>query len=61
MARKDYEQRAAKQASGIIEAKAKGVYKGRKPDTVANAKIVELRGQGYTIAKVAKTLNVSPR
>jgi DNA invertase Pin-like site-specific DNA recombinase len=59
MARKDYEQRAAKQASGIIEAKAKGVYKGRKPDTVANARIVELRGQGYTIAKVAKTLGVS--
>lgn len=59
MARKDYEQRAAKQASGIVEAKAKGVYKGRKPDIVANARIVELRGQGYTIAKVAKTLNVS--
>jgi DNA invertase Pin-like site-specific DNA recombinase len=59
MARKDYEQRATKQASGIIEAKAKGVYKGRKPDTVANAKIIELRGLGYTIAKVAATLNVS--
>jgi DNA invertase Pin-like site-specific DNA recombinase len=61
MARKDYEQRASKQASGISEAKAKakGVYKGRKPDTVTNAKIVELRGLGYTIAKVASTLNVS--
>lgn len=59
MARKDYEQRASKQASGIEVAKAKGVYKGRKPDTVANAKIVELRALGYTIAKVASTLNVS--
>jgi DNA invertase Pin-like site-specific DNA recombinase len=59
MARKDYEQRASKQASGIEVAKAKGVYKGRKPDTVANAKIVELRKLGYTIAKVASTLNVS--
>jgi DNA invertase Pin-like site-specific DNA recombinase len=59
MARKDYEQRATKQASGIEVAKAKGVYKGRKPDTVANAKIVELRSLGYTIAKVATTLNVS--
>ena len=59
MARKDYEQRATKQASGILEAKAKGVYKGRKPDTVVNAKIVELRGLGYTIAKVAATLSVS--
>jgi DNA invertase Pin-like site-specific DNA recombinase len=59
MARKDYEQRATKQASGIEAAKAKGVYKGRKPDTVANAKIVELRTLGYTIAKIATTLNVS--
>jgi DNA invertase Pin-like site-specific DNA recombinase len=59
MARKDYEQRATKQASGIEAAKAKGVYKGRRADTVANAKIVELRGLGYTIAKVASTLNVS--
>lgn len=59
MARKDYEQRASKQASGIEVAKAKGVYKGRKPDTVANGKIIELRALGYTIAKVATTLNVS--
>lgn len=59
MARKDYEQRAIKQASGIAVAKAKGLYKGRKADTVANAKIVELRALGYTIAKVASTLNVS--
>jgi DNA invertase Pin-like site-specific DNA recombinase len=59
MARKDYEQRASKQASGIEVAKSKGVYKGRKPNTVANAKIVELRGLGYTIVKVASTLNVS--
>lgn len=59
MARKDYEQRATKQASGIEAAKVKGVYKGRKPDTIANAKIVELRSLGYTIAKVASTLNVS--
>ncbi|NKI72357.1 recombinase family protein [Collimonas pratensis] len=59
MARKDYEQRAGKQASGIEVAKAKGLYKGRKADTVANTKIVELRKLGYTIAKVASTLNVS--
>jgi DNA invertase Pin-like site-specific DNA recombinase len=59
MARKDYEQRASKQASGIAAAKAKGAYKGRKPDTIANAKIIELRKVGYTIAKIADTLNVS--
>jgi DNA invertase Pin-like site-specific DNA recombinase len=57
--RQDWETRKQRQTEGIIVAKAKGVYKGRKPDTVANAKIVELRVLGYTIAKIAATLNVS--
>jgi DNA invertase Pin-like site-specific DNA recombinase len=58
--RQDYETRRQRQAEGIAVAKAKGgVYKGRKPDTIANAKIVELRAIGYTIAKIASTLNVS--
>lgn len=67
MARKDYEQRATKQASGIakekeadkLRAPEERTYKGRKPDTVANAKIVELRALNYTIAKIATTLCVS--
>lgn len=59
MARKDYEQRASKQALGFELAKAKDVSKGRKSDMVANAKIVELQALAYTIAKVASTLNVS--
>lgn len=57
--RQDWETRKQRQAEGIAVAKARGVYKGRKPDTVANAKIVELRKIGYTIAKIASTLNVS--
>lgn len=57
--RQEWETRKQRQAEGIALAKAKGVYKGRKPDTVANAKIVELRKIGYTIAKIADTLNVS--
>ena len=57
--RADWETRRERQQQGIAVAKAKGVYKGRKPDTVANAKIVELRALGYTIAKIASTLNVS--
>lgn len=57
--RADYETRRERQRQGIEVAKAKGTYKGRKPDTVANAKIVELRAIGYTIAKIASTLNVS--
>jgi DNA invertase Pin-like site-specific DNA recombinase len=57
--RADYETRRERQRQGIEVAKTKGTYKGRKPDTVANAKIVELRAIGYTIAKIASTLNVS--
>jgi DNA invertase Pin-like site-specific DNA recombinase len=57
--RADYETRRERQRQGIEVAKTKGTYKGRKPDTVANAKIVELRAIGYTISKVASTLNVS--
>lgn len=57
--RADWETRRERQRQGIEIAKAKGVYVGRKADTVANAKIVELRKMGYTIAKVASTLNVS--
>lgn len=57
--RADWETRRQRQRQGIEVAKTKGVYKGRKPDTVANAKIVDLRAIGYTIAKIASTLNVS--
>ena len=67
IARKDYEQRVTKQASGIAKKKEadkskpleERTYKGQKADTVANAKIVELRAIGYTISKIASTLNVS--
>jgi len=67
MARKDWVQRATKQASGIAARKesdkdkplAERAYRGRKADTVTNAKIIELRGQGFTIAKVASKLLVS--
>lgn len=67
IARKDYEQRATKQASGIARVKAEDALKplaerknqGRKADTFVHAKIVELRGLKYTIAKIASTLKVS--
>lgn len=57
--RADWETRRQRQQQGIAIAKAKGVYKGRKPDTFTNGKIVELRQLDYTIAKIASTLNVS--
>lgn len=67
MARKDYEQRASKQASGIANAKeadklrppSERKYKGRKADTATNTKIVELRELKFTIAAIAKKLEVS--
>lgn len=63
----DWETRRERQKQGIAVKKeadkskplAERTYRGRKPDQVANAKIVELRSIGYTIAKVASTLNVS--
>jgi DNA invertase Pin-like site-specific DNA recombinase len=65
--RADWETRRERQKQGIAVKKEadkskpleERTYRGRKPDTVANAKIVELRNLGYTIAKVASTLNVS--
>ena len=65
--RQDWETRRERQRQGIAIAKQadkskpleERTYKGRKPDTVANAKIVELRALGYTIAKIASTLCVS--
>jgi len=65
--RADWETRRERQKQGIEVKKeadknkplSERTYKGRKPDTVANAKIVELRELGYTIVKIASTLNVS--
>lgn len=57
--RADWETRKERQRQGIVVAKAKGVYKGRKPDTATNTKIVELRALGFTIAKIADKLEVS--
>ncbi|WP_426339946.1 recombinase family protein [Pseudoduganella sp. S-14] len=65
--RNDYETRRRRQKEGIALKKEadkgkpleKRTYKGRKADIVANAKIIELRALGYTIAKVASTLCVS--
>jgi DNA invertase Pin-like site-specific DNA recombinase len=65
--RQDWTTRNQRQAEGIAVKKARDkslpkeerTYQGRKADTVANAKIVELRKLDYTIAKIASTLNVS--
>jgi DNA invertase Pin-like site-specific DNA recombinase len=55
----DYETRRVRQREGIQVAKEKGVYKGRKPNTIVNEKILELRRAGFTIANIASSLQVS--
>lgn len=47
-----------RQAEGIAKAKAKGVYKGRKP-TIDRDKVRELRGEGLSTYKIAETMGIS--
>lgn len=65
--RADWETRRERQRQGIERTRAEDALKplherknqGRKPDTFTHRRIVELRAEGYTIAKVAKKLEVS--
>jgi DNA invertase Pin-like site-specific DNA recombinase len=57
--RADYETRRERQKQGIAIAKDAGKYKGRKPDTAVNARIVQLRELKFTIAAIAIKLGVS--
>lgn len=65
--RADWETRRQRQQQGIAVKKEADkskpledrTYKGRKPDTTTNAKIVELRALKFTIAAIAKKLLVS--
>ena len=50
--------RKERQAEGIAKAKAKGVYKGRKP-SVDREKVAELKAQGMGASKIAKELGIS--
>ena len=49
--------RRERQMEGIARAKAKGVYKGRKP-SVDPAKVRELRDRGMTPSAIARELKV---
>ena len=49
--------RKERQMEGILKAKEKGVYKGRKP-TVDNDKIRELAKQGLQKTAIAKELGI---
>jgi DNA invertase Pin-like site-specific DNA recombinase len=49
--------RKERQLEGIAKAKAKGVYKGRKP-SVDVAQVRALKGQGLGPSAIAKALNI---
>jgi DNA invertase Pin-like site-specific DNA recombinase len=61
VAEMEQQTRRERQAAGITVAKAKGVYKGRKPGTTkAKSKRAEqLRAKGMTMDEIAAALNVS--
>lgn len=47
-----------RQREGIAKAKAKGVYRGRKP-SIDPKKVIALRGQGMTPTAIAKELGIA--
>lgn len=54
VARKDYEDRQRRQAEGIAQAKAAGIYKGRPADTAKQARVRELKAAGLSLSKIAE-------
>ena len=58
VARRDYEQRRQRQKQGIELAKAKGVYKGKQPNTKRYTAILAMLDSGATYQKIIDTLQV---
>ncbi len=59
IARKDYEQRRARQAQGIEKAKAEGKYQGRPVDVDLHARVRELLAAGLGIRATARHASCS--
>ena len=59
IARKDYEDRRRRQAQGIENAKAKGLYKGRPENGEKNAAISALLREGKTWSQIQAMVPVS--
>lgn len=59
MARKDYEQRRARQLQGIEKAKSEGKYRGRPVDLKKRARVSALIEKGCSIRETAKLAQVS--
>jgi DNA invertase Pin-like site-specific DNA recombinase len=49
--------RRERQSEGIARAKAKGIYRGRKPK-IDRAEVIRLRGTGMGPAAIARTLSI---
>jgi DNA invertase Pin-like site-specific DNA recombinase len=59
ISRKDYEQRRDRQLTGINKARAKGKYKGRKPNLKKHEAILKIRASGHTVSETAEICGVS--
>ncbi|MCW5231677.1 recombinase family protein [Verminephrobacter eiseniae] len=59
MARDDYEDRRERQRQGIELARSAGKYKGRRADPNLRQLVIELRGDGLSIATTAKRARCS--
>lgn len=59
MARKDYEQRRARQMQGIEKAKSEGKYRGRPVDFKMRARVKALIKKGCSIRETARLAQVS--
>ena len=59
IARDDYEDRRERQRQGITIAKQANQYRGRKPDTLTDQRIVELRSGGNSIVRTARLAGCS--
>lgn len=59
IARKDYEDRRRRQAQGIENAKAQGLYKGRPENTAKNAAITTMLKEGRTWSQIQALVPVS--
>lgn len=59
VARKDYTDRRRRQAQGIAQAKERGLYRGRQPDTERHVLIGSLLDKGLSWSEVCKATKAS--
>jgi len=60
IARKDYEQRRARQSMGIEKAKSEGKYAGRKADSKLHKRVNEMLSLGKSVRQTAELVGCAP-